>query len=256
MNHSLMDAALIDRAARLLSAARSVCVSTGAGMSAESGVETFRDANGLWSKFNPMELATPDAFRDDPQKVWAWYRLRREKLRSIEPHDGHRVLAAWERRVPTFVLVTQNIDGLHHRAGSRNVAELHGRLDAARCVACSYQVTGLDDLGADPRCPECGQRVRPGVVWFHEPLPEDNFRKAFSAARHSDVMVVIGTSGVVQPAASLIDAALRSGRTVIEINPSPTPYSRHVAVCLPYVCGPALTAIEAAWQELLAKPSA
>jgi NAD-dependent deacetylase len=135
---------VITEAARLLLAAKSVCVSTGAGMSVESGLDTFRGDDGLWSKVNIEDMATPQAFQRDPVKVWAWYRWRRQKLATIQPHDGHRVLAEWEERVPRFTIVTQNIDGLHHRAGSKNVIELHGRLDVARCTYCDYHVQTLD----------------------------------------------------------------------------------------------------------------
>lgn len=237
----------IAKAADLLRHAQSVCVSTGAGMSAESGIETFRDPDGLWSKFNPQELATPQAFERDPKKVWDWYRLRRAKLAQIEPHAGHCVLAAWEARIGQMIIVTQNVDGLHHRAGSKDVIELHGRLDVARCVACSYEIQGLDDLGADPHCPDCRQRVRPGVVWFGEMLPYENLMKAEQAARECDVMLVIGTSGVVQPAASLVDSARAHGAGLIEINPNHTPFSADADAYISSGCGEALTAIETSW---------
>lgn len=239
----------IEQGAAALRAARSVCVSTGAGMSAESGLATFRDADGLWSKFNPMELATPEAFGRDPRKVWAWYRLRRQRLAAAEPHDGHRVLAAWEARVRDFTLVTQNVDGLHQRAGSRNVIELHGRLDLARCESCPYQVQGLDDLGEDPHCPECGRRLRPGVVWFGELLPAGALEAAFAAARRCDAILVIGTSGVVQPAASLAEAAHRAGACVIEINPNTTELSHLADVCVRMGCREALRLLDAAWRR-------
>ncbi len=245
-----MDQSSIDSAARLLHTARAVCVSTGAGMSAESGVATFRDESGLWSKFNPQELATPKAFERDPAKVWDWYRWRRRELAKTEPHAGHRVLAEWEGRIKDFTLVTQNIDGLHHRAGSQKVIELHGRLDVARCVACAYQVTGLHDLGPDPRCPQCQQRLRPGVVWFGEMLPPGAIEAAFYAAQHCAVFVVIGTSGVVQPAASLANAAKAYGGAVIEINPNSTELTRLADVVVRSGCRDALTAIDAAWRRL------
>ena len=241
----------VTAAARLLAAAKAVCVSTGAGMSAESGLETFRDDDGLWSKFDVEELATPEAFRRDPVKVWAWYRWRRQKLAAVQPHEGHRILAAWETRVPSLTIVTQNIDGLHHRAGSRNVVELHGRLDVARCTYCDYSVQGLDDLGPDPACPVCTKRLRPGVVWFGEPLPAGALHTAFDAAQHCAAFVVIGTSGVVQPAASLVDSAKACGAQIVEINPHSSELSHLADVCLRDACRSALTQIDAAWRAAL-----
>ncbi len=245
----MLDSPVAD-AVRLLSAVKAVCISTGAGMSAESGLETFRDQNGLWSRFNVEELATPDAFRRDPIKVWAWYRWRRQKLVTVQPHDGHRVLAAWEQRVPNLTLVTQNIDGLHHRAGSRNVIELHGRLDLACCTHCDYSVQGLEDLGPDPACPVCTKRLRPGVVWFGEPLPPEALHAAFDAAERCEVFLVIGTSGVVQPAASLVGSAKAGGATVVEINPQPSELSHLADVVLRDGCRAALMQLDAAWRAL------
>ncbi len=241
---SRMDPESVERAAKAIAAAGFLCVSTGAGMSAESGVATFRDAQtGLWSRFRPEELATPSAFARDPRHVWAWYRERRERLKRVEPHAGHYALAAWEVRLPRMVVVTQNVDGLHHRAGSKEVVELHGRLDVARCSVCPQRVVGLDDLGEDPRCPACGERLRPGVVWFGEMLPADALRAARQAALECDVMLVIGTSGVVQPAAGLVELAAERGACVIEINPEETPLSSLARVRLRAGCGEALTAI-------------
>jgi NAD-dependent deacetylase len=240
----------ITEAARLLIAAKSVCVSTGAGMSVESGLDTFRGDDGLWSKVRIEDMATPDAFRRDPVKVWAWYRWRRQKLAEIEPHDGHRVLAEWEQRVRDFTVVTQNIDGLHHRAGSKNVIELHGRLDVARCTYCDYTVQTLDDLGEDPACPVCAKRLRPAVVWFGEALPVGAIEAAFAAAQRCDVLLVIGTSGVVQPAASLVDLAQVHGARIIEVNPNPSELSHLADVCVREGCRAALTDIEHAWRQI------
>ena len=246
-----MNSEPIDQAAELLCRANSVCVSTGAGMSKESGIETFRDdETGLWSKFDPQELATPEAFQRDPQKVWAWYRWRRQKLAEIEPHDGHRALAEWEQRIDDFVLVTQNIDGLHHRAGSQNVIELHGRLDVVRCTYCDYQRQGLEDLGPDPSCPVCTKRLRPGVVWFGEALPGGAIESAFMSAQRCDVFLVIGTSGVVQPAASLAGQAKTIGAAVIEVNPNSTELSHLADIAIRCGCQDALTAINQAWGRL------
>lgn len=239
-------ASLLRAAGDRLRGARSVCASTGAGMSAESGLATFRDRDGIWSRFNPAELATPAAFERDPLRVWEWYRLRRDNLRRVEPHDGHRVLAAWERRFDRFDVVTQNVDGLHHRAGSTRVIELHGRLDSVRCTACDHRAQTLDDLGADPRCPRCSSRMRPGVVWFGENLPSDALRAAIEAIETCDALLVIGTSGIVQPAASLADAARARGAYVIEINPNRTPISPLADVCLRSGCRDALVALDAA----------
>lgn len=219
-------------------------------MSKESGIETFRDdETGLWSKFNAEELATPEGFRRDPEKLWSWYRWRRQKLLEIEPHEGHRLLAEWEQRIDDFTLVTQNIDGLHERAGSKKIVELHGRLDMARCTFCDYEVQGLEDLGPDPSCPVCMKRLRPAVVWFGEPLPAGAIETAFSAAQRCDVFLVIGTSGVVQPAASLADAAKALGATVIEVNPNQTEQSYLADVIVRGGCREALTAIDDAWRR-------
>lgn len=247
---SRMNASALSLAADAISAARALCVLSGAGMSAESGVATFRDAQGLWSQFNPADLATPQAFARDPLKVWAWYRWRRSELARRRPHDGHLVLAKWEHQLAarraSLTLITQNVDGLHHQAGSRNIIELHGRLDVARCTACPHRETGLHDLGEDPHCPVCGARMRPGVVWFNEPLTPGAFEAAQRAVRECDVALIIGTSGVVQPAASLADAAKAAGARLIEINPEPTPISEFADVCIRERCGSALTALDAA----------
>lgn len=245
-----MDANGVQRAAELLVAAESVAVLTGAGMSKESGFDTFRDDDGLWTKFNVEELATPQAFLRDPLKVWAWYRARRAQLAKMEPHDGHRVLAAWDERVKDFTVVTQNVDVLHHRAGSRRVIELHGRLDVARCTYCDYSIQTLDDLGEDPACPVCAKRLRPAVVWFHEPLPAGAMEAAFLAAQRAQVFLVIGTSGVVQPAASLADTAKAYGARVIEINPNPSEHSRIADIWVRDGCRAALLAVDRAWREI------
>jgi len=234
----------VQRAAACLASAGRVTISSGAGMSAESGLLTFRDRDGAWSRVNPAEMATPEAFRRDPLKVWAWYRHRRSVLATVQPHEGHRVLAQWEKRFEQVTVITQNVDGLHHRAGSQRVIELHGRLDVARCSSCPHRVQSLDDLGPDPRCPECASRLRPGVVWFGESLPKGAFEAAVAAAGECDVFVVIGTSGVVQPAASLAEVARGGGAAVVEINPNETPISDLAEVCIRSGCRDALLALE------------
>lgn len=209
-----------------------VCVLTGAGMSAESGIPTFRGTHdSLWSRFDPMRLATAEAWREDPALVWGWYRWRMQLVRDAQPNAGHRALAALAQRVP-LSLVTQNVDDLHERAGSAVDAHVHGSLFALRCFACGRAHDGpLDDYlegmqRVEPmRCAACGDRVRPGVVWFGEALPDDAGRTATDAATRCSLMLVVGTSGLVYPAAGLPALARRSGATVVEINPEVTALS-------------------------------
>lgn len=216
--------------------AGSVVAFTGAGMSAESGVPTFRDAQtGLWQRYDPADLATPEAFERDPGLVWSWYSWRRERVAAAAPHAGHLALAEWEQRVPGFVVATQNVDGLHQQAGSRRVLELHGNIHRNICSAERGVVT--DPVPAEagdqpPRCPQCAAPVRPDVVWFGEALPEQAWQAAIRAAGEADVLLSIGTSGLVQPAASIPLMALEQGAAVIEINPEPTPISERVTVSL------------------------
>ncbi|HEX9207180.1 MAG TPA: NAD-dependent deacylase [Steroidobacteraceae bacterium] len=211
-------------AAAALRAATRVCVLTGAGVSAESGVPTFRDAQtGLWARFRPEDLATPEAFLDDPQRVWEWYEWRRELVRKAEPNAGHRALAALAQRVPHLTLVTQNVDGLHQRAGSVGVIEYHGNILRDRCTAegsvadrAPLSITGL------PECGRCGELLRPDVVWFGEAIPRTALLAADSAAADCDVFLSIGTAAAVYPAAGLAERAQRAGARVIEINTEPT----------------------------------
>jgi len=217
-----------------LRSARHATVLTGSGISAESGVPTFRDAQtGLWSNFRPEDLATPEAFRRDPKLVWEWYAWRRELVARARPNEGHLALAELEQRVPKFTLITQNVDGLHQRAGSRNVIELHGNINRVKCFEEDAVVESWNQTGeVPPRCPRCGGRLRPDVVWFNEPLPEDSIGKAASAARNCDLFLSIGTSGAVYPAASLPFEALEGGATVVEINPVPTPLTARATFAL------------------------
>lgn len=207
---------------------------TGAGMSAESGVPTFRDAlTGLWSHFDPERLATPQAFRADPGLVWGWYRWRAAQARRVAPHAGHRAIAALEARGATVDVVTQNVDDLHERAGSSRVAHLHGRLLRSRCAGCGataspdpilapYDAPDEGRREAPPVCAHCGGAFRPDVVWFGEPLPEDAWAAGVEAVHACDRAVVVGTSGLVQPAASLPSLARALGKPVLEINPVPS----------------------------------
>lgn len=230
-----------------LRGASSIAVLTGAGISAESGVPTFRDSQtGLWERYRPEDLATPEAFARDPALVWRWYAWRRELVGGVEPNAGHRALAELEARVSRFTLATQNVDGLHRRAGSRNVLELHG--DISRTI-CSRERIAVDPeglTGEPPQCTGCGAYLRPDVVWFGEALPFETFEAALEAARESDVFLSVGTSSLVQPAASLPDAALAGGATVIEVNPDPTPLTDRVTYSLRSPAGEALPALLAA----------
>jgi NAD-dependent deacetylase len=232
----------LDKARVLLTQARRVAVLTGAGISAESGIPTFRDAmTGLWSRFRPEDLATPEAFAANPKVVWEWYAARRERVAQSAPNAGHAALVELERRAPRFALVTQNVDGLHARAGSRNVIELHGNIMEDRCFAEGRTLAPGDQLpGTPPRCAQCGAPVRPGVVWFGEALPPKALEEAFAEARGCDAFLSIGTSTVVEPAASLPFVALEAGATVIEVNPARTPLSAHATIVLSGAAGEVL----------------
>jgi NAD-dependent deacetylase len=204
--------------------ARHVFALTGSGVSAESGVPTFREAQtGLWENFDPHELATPEAFLRDPELVWRWYRWRRELVAGVEPNPGHFALAELASHVPRFDLVTQNVDGLHQRAGSTGVVEFHGNLFTDRCFVEGCVVEIADAGSGIPHCPSCGGHVRPGVVWFGENIPGEALHAASMAAEHCDVFLSIGTSAVVWPAAGLAETAAQRGATVIEINLDATP---------------------------------
>jgi len=199
---------------------------TGAGISAESGVPTFRGADGLWRNYNVMELATPTAFARNPELVWEFYNWRRNLITGLTFNPGHKALVGLEARVPHFTLITQNVDGLHLKAGSRNLLEIHGNLWKVRCTECHKVSLDLSpNMGPMPKCRECGGPLRPHVVWFCESLDSDLLTRAIEAARSSQVMLVIGTSAVVQPAASLALEAKEAGAVVAEINLEETPNS-------------------------------
>jgi len=220
-------------AASRLSGAQSVLVLTGAGVSAESGVPTFRGAGGLWREYKFEDLATPQAFARDPKLVWEWYAWRRETIAALSPNAAHVALAAMERRVPGFRLATQNVDGLHAAAGSRRVLELHGSLWRLRCVGCGHAVEDrrvpLPDL--PPRC-ACGKLLRPDVTWFGEMLPQAAVAEAVAAARAAEVVLVIGSSQLVYPAAGLPEIAQARGAFVIEVNTEDTPLTPSADVSL------------------------
>jgi len=239
--------------ARALRRAVRVAVLTGAGISAESGVPTFRDAQtGLWAKFDPRELATPTAFARNPKLVWDWYASRRAALAHIVPNAGHRALARMDDLVPDFLLATQNVDGLHARAGSRRLVELHGNIARVKCSR-EHRVVAAwappdDDL--PPHCPHCGAYLRPDVVWFEETLPDDALGRAENAARRAELMLVVGTSAEVWPAAGLAHAAKSAGARLVEVNPEATPLSGLADDVLRAPSGIALPAlVAAAWPD-------
>lgn len=208
-------------------------VLTGAGVSAESGVPTFRGEDGLWQGFRATDLATPQAFARDAKLVWKFYNWRRELLAPLHPNPAHRALVRLEEKVPHFSLITQNIDDLHRRAGSNNIIELHGNIWLVRCTGCQLvnrnEQVPLPEL---PSCSECGDLLRPHVVWFGEQLEPTILELAVAEARSCDTMLVIGTSAVVQPAASLALIAQEGGARVVEINLESTPYSRQLDLAL------------------------
>lgn len=225
----------LDRAAEILRRAQRVAVLTGAGVSAESGVPTFRGGTGLWENHAIEDVATPEGFARDPALVWRFYNARRAQLWSVRPNPGHEALAAMEKRWGSelFTVCTQNIDGLHQAAGSVNVLELHGSLARVRCTGCERREARvgetLDDL---PRCAGCGAMLRPDIIWFNEMLPDRPWRASVDAAEACDCFLVVGTSAVVYPAAGLADMARRAGATIVEVNLEASAVSARVSVSL------------------------
>ena len=222
--------------------ARHVLVLTGAGVSAESGVPTFREAQtGLWARYDPLELATPEAFDRDPELVWRWYAWRRGLVASVDPNPGHLALARLAGLVPQLTLVTQNVDGLHQRAGSEDVIEFHGNIFENRCHDEIRPVElPADTADAVPVCPDCGGFVRPGVVWFGEAIPQAALEAAMQAAERCDVFFSVGTSAQVWPAAGLAASAQRSGAIAVEVNPATTDLSGASDYRLPHPAGEVL----------------
>ncbi len=227
-----------------LAEARHVTVLTGAGVSAESGVPTFRSAGGLWAQYDPTQLATFEAFSRDPDLVWHWYSWRRDIIRGVEPNPGHYALAEAASLFPKFSLITQNVDDLHRRAGSREVHELHGNIERSRCAECRRS---FDGDAAPPsekvqHC-ECGGMIRPGVVWFGESLPEKELDYAQDSASNCDLFLSVGTAALVYPAAALPLIAKQHGAYVVEINPEPSAISRQLDECIPAPSGVVLPVI-------------
>jgi NAD-dependent deacetylase len=241
-----LSAALVAEARALLADARTVLVLTGAGVSAESGVPTFRGPDGLWKSYRAEDLATPEAFERNPRLVWEWYGWRRQLVGRCQPNAGHEAVARWALRRDGVAIVTQNVDGLHE-AAARTAApeqpdaalplELHGSLFRVKCTRCAHRAADRGRIDAEsaatlPRCPECGALLRPDVVWFGESLDPAVLERAFALAEAADVCLVAGTSAVVHPAASLPVMTTRAGGRVIEVNPEPTPLTSLAAVAL------------------------
>ena len=251
--------AALDQAAALLSRAARVAVLTGAGVSAESGVPTFRASDGLWEGHRIEDVATPTGFRRDPDLVWQFYNARRAGVAAVRPNPGHLALAELERRFgEQFTLITQNVDGLHQAAGSTRVLEIHGSLRRTRCLGCGEERDrGLEPLGPRPACPNCGGQLRPAIVWFNESLPEDVFEAATVAAHECDVFVVVGTSAVVYPAADLIPIAKGhrdykpTPGKVVEFNLARTEASRLADIT---VTGPSGVTLPRLFERLGARP--
>ncbi len=238
--------------------ANSIAILSGAGISAESGVPTFRGAQtGLWAQFDPLELATPDAFRRNPKLVWDWYAWRRGLIAGAKPNAGHYALAAIGNSVPEIHVITQNVDGLHQAAGSEKVVELHGNIQRVKCSYEGTIVAQWDDSSRReaPRCPHCGAFLRPDVVWFEEALPDTTLAQAEHAARDCDVMLIVGTAAEVYPAAMLPAYARHHGAMVVEINPNPTRLSDRVDFVLRGPSGVVLPALAAAaWPGWMPSP--
>jgi len=210
----------IAKLARCIQEAQQITVLTGSGISADSGVPTFRDPQeGLWARFEPQDLATRSAFHHDPDFVWQWYQWRRKRVLSVEPNEGHRALAALASAHDSLTLVTQNVDGLHQRAGHEDVIEFHGNIHRNHCFDNGHEVRVKGHPDAPPRCPLCESLARPSVVWFGEAIPEAALERAVSAAQGSQLFIAIGTSATVYPAAGLADLARKNGATIAEINP-------------------------------------
>jgi len=241
-----MDEQQVEDAARFLSRAARIAVLTGAGISAESGVPTFRGKDGLWKQYRAESLATPEAFERDPALVWEWYDWRRGLIAPVEPNAGHRVLAAWEERFEDFAVITQNVDGLHAKAGSRSIVELHGNIWKLRCTR-EGTVEEMRDTPLPripPICPNCGALLRPHIVWFGESLEPGVLDRAYGLSTACQAMLVVGTSAVVQPAASLPLAAARAGAKIIEVNLEPTPLTPYADYFFPGKAGEVLPVLE------------
>jgi len=235
----------------LLQRVESICVLTGAGISAESGVATFRGKNGLWSKLKPEELANFDAFMRNPELVWEWYNYRRQIVHDVKPNPAHYALVRLEEFVKEFTLITQNVDNLHYRAGSKKVLELHGNIERSYCIDCGKYAENVEVTTEKrvPRCLSCNGLIRPDVVWFGEMLPEGIFEAATEAASQCELFITIGTSAVVYPAAGLPMTAKNQGAYIVEVNTEPTEISHIVNETLIGKAGEVLPYLAAILEE-------
>ncbi|MBD3179882.1 MAG: NAD-dependent protein deacylase [Candidatus Latescibacteria bacterium] len=217
----------------MLSGSNVTTVSTGAGISKESGIPTFRGSDGIWKSKNPKELASLEGFLSNPELVWKWYMQRLFTAREKDPNPAHLALVDLEGMIPHLTVITQNVDNLHRRAGSRKVVELHGNIEHFRCLECAH-TADFDPEWDDrpPRCPECGSYIRPDIVWFGEQLPRTELEYAFDISSRSDTFLIIGTSGTVQPAAQLPIMARRNGARLIEINVTESAFTGQVDISL------------------------
>ncbi len=248
-----MDPDALQRAVDLLRRTRFLLVLTGAGISAESGIPTFRGKDGLWNRYDPQDLATPEALQRNPRLVWTWYNWRRGLILQARPNPGHRALADLERLFgDRFLLVTQNVDGLHQRAGSQRVVELHGNIFQERCLSCGLERQAervYPEEALPPRCPRCGGLMRPGVVFFGEMLPTAALDQALAAAQRADTVLVVGTSAVVYPAAALPYEVRNHGGRILEVNPRATPLTPLAEVSLRALAGQVLPELVRHLQE-------
>ena len=233
--------------------ARHIAILTGAGVSAESGIKTFRDPDGLWTKFNPAELASVEGFMSNPEMVWSWYEHRRQIAYNSAPNPGHYAIAQMESMFPKVTLITQNVDRLHQTAGSKNVIELHGNIIDNHCISCKEPFTGETHLPdkALPHCPKCGGLIRPSVVWFGEMLPQGAIEAAERASLECDMFFSVGTSAEVYPAANLPIMARRNGAFLVEVNPNITSLSRNCDIHLQAPSGEALPQLLDAFNQYI-----
>jgi NAD-dependent deacetylase len=243
----------IERAAGMLAGARRIVVTTGAGVSQESGIPTFRDApSALWENYDPMELATRDGFQNNPALVWRWYCERRRMIAEARPHPGHHAIAEMEEMFDEFLLVTQNIDNLHREAGSQRIVELHGNIFRFKCFDRDHPVERLPEGDEEPPRCACGSMIRPDVVWFGEVPDLDGINEVLAAIAMCDVVIVVGTSGLVYPAAGFPETAKAAGATVVEVNPEETPITAIAEVSVAARAGVALPPLVAAVRRLSA----